>query len=302
MIEKTDGLEPGLYKKIDEEIYHGMAGCSQSRLKTILNWSPAHLAYAIENPGEDTTEAKYLGTAIHKALLEPDLFNQTYAVAGPCAGTTAKGQPCGNTGKVRSGGLWFCGKHPPEYADDILQLNQAQWDACVGIRDKAYSRTRSRALLECGSRKELTAVWTDEETGIVCRARYDILSDDGYIIGDLKSTQSAEDRAFSNSIYKFGYYIQASFYLWGARVLGVPSDIFAILAVEKKPPYECQVFEVHGEVIEAGEKEMRPLLRRYAECLEKNEWPGYPDKAIPVSLPPWSWKQIEARAFEAEVE
>jgi hypothetical protein len=43
------------------------------------------------------------------------------------------------------------------------------------------------------------------------------------------------------------------------------------------------------EALNAGWKEIEPLLDVYRKCLETNEWPGYADRVLDIALPAWAW-------------
>ena len=61
-----------------DEVYRKSPGVSQSTLKKMA-LSPAKCLWDMEHP-RPPSEAQELGTAIHAALLEPELFNKTYTV------------------------------------------------------------------------------------------------------------------------------------------------------------------------------------------------------------------------------
>ena len=294
---------PGLYPNTPDTVYHSWAGASQSRLKVLKDRSPAHLRYEMDHPKEPTP-AQIVGSAIHDAILLPDVFKDRYAAAGQCEAITGKGTRCTNTGSVSHGGRWFCGvkgHDPGGLPDQAVVLPASDYAACIGIRDRVWQHPDAQVLLDC-QRKELSAIWDDEGSGVRCKGRLDGLSDDGQIVVDIKSTTDASKGAFSSAIYNYGYYVQAAHYLRGANTLEIPAKMFGIIAVEKEPPYELAVYEVHGEAIDAGVVELRPLLELYRQCLETDTWPGYPEGAIPITLPPWAWRQVEQRAREAKEE
>jgi hypothetical protein len=115
---------------------------------------------------------------------------------------------------------------------------------------------------------------------------------------DVKSTVSARRAEFERSIFTFGYFRQGSHYLASARARRLPARHFSIIACEKTPPYAVGVYRLTEGAIQAGDDQIRPLLRRYAECMESGDFPGYPDEVIDVSLPDYAWRQIEEQAAE----
>lgn len=293
-------LKPGLYRDIPGDTYFQLPGVSQSKLSHMAQWTPRHLKYREDNPDDpEESDALALGSAIHDAVLLPEVFADQYMTAGPCEGVTGKGKQCSNSGKGRFGGHWFCGTHAPkdQEFDGGVVLSAKEHEKCVGARDSVRSDPDAMALLDC-ERHELTAVWRDAETGLLCRGRFDCLSDDGTIVSDLKKTRCAKRSSFERSLFSYYYHLQAAMYVGGARTLGLPAEVFWFIAVEDFPPYCLCLFEVHGEALEAGEKELRTLMRQYAECVEKNHWPSY-ESPQHITLPGYAWAQIEERVDES---
>lgn len=72
-------MKPGIYTadQLPNEEYHALDAISKSDLDKI-NRSPAHYKYAKENP-TPPTPAMERGTAVHMAVLEPELFARSYA-------------------------------------------------------------------------------------------------------------------------------------------------------------------------------------------------------------------------------
>ncbi len=296
-------LDPGLHPDIPETVYHAMPEASQSSLRTLLVRSPAHAMEARKQEAK-TTPSKRLGSAVHCAVLQPDLFSDHYAVAGQCAAVKKDGSRCANTGARRFGEEWFCnvrGHAPDTGADELgAVLTPEEWNKCMAIRDNAARHKDIQALLRQSSRRELTAVWIDEETGVKCKARFDLPSDDGVLITDVKTTRDASRAAFSAAVYRYGYYFQGAHYCRGAYANGMPAEIFGIIAIENEPPYAVAIYEVEGEALDAGLAEVRTALQEWSSCEVEGEWPAYGQGVTRLSLPPWSWKQIEERVEALE--
>jgi len=296
-------LGVGLFSGVAEDIYHQLPGVSQSQLKYMSEWSPKHLKWKKDHPDDpEESDTLALGGAVHDAVLLPDVFDAQYMTAGPCEGVTGKGNQCSNAGKDRFGGHWFCGTHAPkdQERDGGVVLTAREYEVCMGIRGSVHTDPDASVLLNC-ERKELTAVWEDEATGLLCRGRFDCLSDDGTVITDLKTARSAKPELFNKAVYQYGYNLQAYHYLSGARALGLPAEVFACIPVEKVEPFCLCVGQVDDEAVEAGGKELRVLMRRFAECAESGHWPGYRSPTV-FTLPAYAWKQIEERVDNAEVE
>jgi|10_taG_2_1085330.scaffolds.fasta_scaffold00341_30 exodeoxyribonuclease VIII len=292
MIELPDD---GLIEDVPDDVYHSWAGASQSRLKSLGEKSPQHMMYGMTNP-TDQTPAMKLGTAAHAAILQPVEFVKRYATTGQCvAKTKSKGTRCTYDGKQRIGGKWYCGRHAEDVdGDDLIALDRDDFHKCLAMRDAVHSHPTASVLLQSGL-SELSAVWRDPEFGVRCKARIDHLAPDGSILVDIKTTYDASPEFFTRRIFTSGYYLQAAHYLTAVNVHDIPADLYAIVAVENEPPHAVVVYQLDEEAIDAGRKELRPLLKRWAECEANGSWPSYPDEAVNITLPPWAWKQIEGR-------
>lgn len=297
---------PGIHPATPMEDYHRWPAASNSRL-TKLRRSPAHLKACLEQPPEDT-QALMIGRAIHCAILEPDVFDARYTVAQQCGATKrGDGQRCTNAGILYSSTLgWLCGVHlkgaPAGIDASRVVLTETDYATCLGIRDSAFRHPSACALLSAEGRPELSALWTDPQLGIPCKARFDYHTPvfAGGAIVDVKSTKDAGRREFERSIFTLGYHRQAAFYLDGASVLHLDADHFVFVAVEKEPPYAVATYRLTEGALDAGREQLRPLLQRYAECSLLGTWPAYADDIQDIALPDWAWRQIEDESTEID--
>lgn len=291
-------MKPGVYPNMPMEQYHAIDAASNSRL-TRLRQSPAHLRSYLDEPKKDT-KALVIGRAAHTTILEPDMFDSTFRVAQQCMSQTAKLERCSKMGTQYYGDLlgWRCSTEAhsrglPTPDTELLALPEADFIACQGMRRAVMGRATARGLLTGAEDVEVSLVWVDAETGVLCKARPDVLNRRLNTIADLKSTRDASEREFARSIFTYGYHRQGAFYLDGATTLGIEVEHFAILPVEKVPPFASATYRLTEGAIDAGRDQLRTLLARYAECLATNTWPAYPDEVRDVSLPDYAWRQIE---------
>ncbi len=74
-------MQPGIYRNISNEQYHGGPGVSKSGLDLIAR-SPAHFHAAMTAANDnESTPAQQLGTAFHCLVLEPAVFAREYTLA-----------------------------------------------------------------------------------------------------------------------------------------------------------------------------------------------------------------------------
>lgn len=270
--------EPGLYPDVDADEYRRWPLASQSILKILRDRSPAHAREAMLNPPEPTPALR-LGEAVHMAVLQPDLFMERYVVAPEVDRRTKAGREAWEE---------FLAEHESKRI-----LTSQEWAQCIAMRDAVRSHSIASKLL--WGEAEVSAVWRDPDTGVMCKGRFDDIARGIGALVDLKTTMDASKGAFTRAIYEFGYYIQAAMYLRGAQTLGLNVKFFTFIAVEKTPPYGVAVYHVRDDAIDAGVQELRPLLETFARCQQTGRWPGYAEEAVEISLPPWAWSQIEER-------
>jgi hypothetical protein len=150
-----------------------------------------------------------------------------------------------------------------------------------------------------GGKPEQTMVWQDPGTGVWCRARIDWLHDDLSAIDDLKTTtRSAHPEAFAKNLYSYGCDVQAALYLRGINATRERRDHrthWRWIVVETSPPYGLSVIEPGPAVLELADAKVDAALKLWAECLERDSWPGYPTKVATAELPAWEEARWLAR-------
>lgn len=266
----TTPVERGLFPGVPAEEYHSWDAMSASRLKILRSKTPAHLRAEMLNPREPT-EALILGQAIHAAVLEPDLYRSSFCVVAPR--NTKKG-------KEEAAAAKEAGK---------TALTRAQAETVEAVRHAVRSHPKIGRILDGNA--ELSAVWDDPDTGLLCKARFDDTCRWGRAIVDLKTTRSAMAGDFSRSAFDLGYHLQAAHYLAGANLLGIEASSFVIVAVEKDPPFAVQVFMLEPKAIELGKFELARLKEIYHDCISSGRWPGGTDRVELLRLPPWAERQ-----------
>lgn len=265
---------PGIHENISNEDYHRSAGISCTGLKKIAK-SPA--LFKVGGGGQ--TAAMAMGSAVHAAILEPELFASQYV-------TLAKGKD--RRSSEYKGLVEAHGESNVLVSADAYQIGAMQ-DAV-----KANPKARQWLYEEPG-RNELSVYAKDPETGIAVRCRFDRLLDRGFS-PDLKTTTDASIDGFSRIIDKFGYAFQAAFYLDVYRwATGETLDGFGFIAVEKTAPYHVMCYRLGDESIQIGRSQYREALIKYAECLDSGIWPGYDgcDDENVIELPYYAFNKFE---------
>jgi exodeoxyribonuclease VIII len=139
------------------------------------------------------------------------------------------------------------------------------------------SHPLAREVLETAEETELTVLWNMKSGGkeTLCKSRWDILCQGMGVIGDLKTTADASPEAFRRTSRKWGYDLQAAFYLMSAQTTDIHIEDMWFIAVEKKEPYGVGVYRIHPRDIAEAMKEVYRLLKKYRECEVNQSWPSH---------------------------
>jgi exodeoxyribonuclease VIII len=313
-------LKPGLYTNLSEDQYHASDGISSHGLNTIAR-SPLHYWAAYLNPEKSSkkeTPALKIGSAIHRAILEPDKFESMYirepqitdykgvldklddykeackARGLPMSGTKdvlkARIKAFLSTQELPTASFWD--ELEPQIVGSRIPLARHEYKACRAISYRVHKHPCASEIFKIGT-PEVSIYWKDLDTDVLCRGRIDWITESGHTpyIVDIKSTQNANPESFQRDVFKYGYHIQAAMYWDGLLTLGYSPDSFVFSAWEKRPPYATALYFMTDEVLEAGRNEYKKLLKVYAKCLETDNWPGYSNNIEPLILPEWYGKQ-----------
>ncbi len=263
--------------------YHAHPAISKSGLDKIAQ-SPAHYKYYKEN-GSDETKAMTFGSAFHTMILEPEKVADSLIVLPDEWLTKAQ---CGKTIADQKEEFLFKHQHK-------TIISTTEMDTAKGMAAAIEAHAAARFILRKSPGKaEPSLFWRNEELGVDCRARFDWVLENGLIV-DLKTCQCAKPEIFDRSALDFRYHVQAAFYMEAYRqVFKSEPAGFAFIAVEKSPPYPVCVYLATPDFIELGVRHYKRDLMLYAECMQKNEWPAYPDVSlVPLNLPKWAQSELE---------
>jgi len=246
------------------EVYHNLDVISKSGLD-LIDRSPAHYAY---RSTYESTRALEIGTAVHSAVLEPDLFKQTYMLLKDV--TDRRSSEYKQASKQMGGEYVLTGKEAV-----MVQM----------IQDSINMNYQAVKMLSSG-RAELSIFARDPVTDVLVMCRLDWLSDDLTAL-DLKTTTDIRD--FHKSCANYRYHVQQSFYCdvfeWAT---GQRLDAFKFLAVEKDLPCINRIFTLDTPSVDYGRKLYRQNLNEYAQCLKNDFWPMPSMDEETITLPHWA--------------
>lgn len=249
--------------------YTAIAAMNWSSLKLMAD-SPLEFHYHRDVPRADTPHFA-LGRACHCLILEPDEFAGRFGVYDAAFDKRHKAFQ-----------EWLAenpGKTP---------LKQKAWDDAHYAAEAVRKHPEASAVLR-GGRYEETITWTDEATGVACKARLDYVCPTG--LRELKTTTDIREEAFSKDATNMLYYGQLAWYDNGARAsraIGADAELPLVIAIEKTAPYDVGVYEVPLGTMDLGRSLCSSLLRSYTQCLDADWWPGKMPGRGQLTLKPWA--------------
>ena len=254
---------PGL----SNEAYHALKAVSPSQIK-VLARSPLHYFdqfLAEDREKKEPTPAMQVGTALHTAVLEPELWDATVAV------------PPHTFDRRTKVGKELAAEFERESAGKIV-LTPDDADRVRRMADAVHKHPAAKFLLELPGRREPSYTWKDPATGLECKTRPDWHSEDRRLVVDVKTTRDASREEFAKSIANFDYHVQAA----------LEAEQFLSLAIESERPYAVAVYPASGALIAAGQRRFEAAMTLLAECWASGVWPGYGDLVQdPIDLPGW---------------
>jgi hypothetical protein len=214
-----------------------------------------------------------LGSAIHSAILEPDLF-PTEFIESPDFNLRS------NAGRAEFKA--FKANHP---GATILRPEDRK--LCLAVRDAVYRHPHASALL-ADTVKEQSVYGIDPETGELVKCKVDALKNDGSMIIDVKSTDNAAPRAFGRSAHDYRYPLQTAWYndVFDAA-LGEHPPTWVFLAAEKAWPHPVGIYFIEPEQLTFYREQGRQDFHRILRCRRGQHWPDHGFQPQALVLPPW---------------
>lgn len=273
----------GLHPDMPFADYHALSAWGSSDLKTFRVGPPAMVPWRREN-GSPDTDATKLGTACHARILTPDLFDATYVVKPEdapdkptAAMLNAKKPSPASVERV----AWWAEFNRVNAGKDVLP--RAMWDTVHSIENAVTLNSRAWLSIVESTHRESSILWTDPDTGEVCKARPDWYDEDW--VYDLKVSRHAGP-ALAYRAYAEGWMHQSAHYRHGLRTLGIGARLGArLVVVNPKPPHLVYCVTVKDSALDVLTLENVNNLSKMRECRLANDWPGVPGEWTVIAPP-----------------
>lgn len=302
--------EPGIYHNVSAEDYRSWRAWNQSALKAR---TPRDMIASMV--GGDPSGALITGDRLHGAVLDrltpPDAFDEQRVVRKYRSESSGRERTLTHDASAE-----YWAEARKAYGHDVWSPDQielvAKMRAAI-MANPVASELIGSLPMEC---REVSMVWRDPTTRLLCKARLDGFDPDRRLFIDLKTAQSVDPIEMGKAAVNHGYYLQAGMYVLGGMALCPAAGInprsadYRIVAVSKEDKPQCVVYDMpddgvtyasdgsQGVWISRGVQEMRHRMSVVARCVAEAvrlreegsdpsaAWPGYP---ITARLEPPRW-------------
>lgn len=255
---------------IDDPGYFRLKSIDQSQLKQFLK-NPADWAYHRLNDDHKPTDAMKFGTAFHAYLL----------------GTSdVVSLPEGESFRSKDNQKWRADQL--EAGNIIVSYNDMQLLKRMkeGIEQTSLMPEYPdyMEIIEQGT-KEQCIEWKDRQTGLMLKAKPDLIPAGTDYLVDLKTAQKADAESFAKEVINYGYHIQTVFYR--AAVAACKPDAFdrgskapstmQFWVFEKTDACDWQPFSISDDnpITNLAATSMRQALLGIALMVKKAKEEGY---------------------------
>lgn len=246
-----------------------------------MQTSPADFIWACENRSTDT-KSKALGRLAHTLILEPHKLDSHYIASKYAEYRTNEAKAWRDSQQEK--GLTI-------YTENDL----ATAKACA---KSAINNGNFADLLErLDTSVEGETEWIDEDSGLACHGRYDLVADGE--IWDVKLTKAIEPESFFKEVIKYQYHVKMAWYMDGLNAQGYCVDTAGLMAIRNTAPHISVGYCLPASLLEEGRRVYKQLLKKLAECIEMDYWPGIKDDGFMVlPVPNWFLNAVNSRNME----
>ena len=258
--------KPGIYLDVPEADYFAFPAASNSTL-CLYEQNPGNVPWSKRAPIIEGDDATDLGSLVHCKALTPHLFNQQYIVQPLINKQSKKGKAEAEAfeWQAEQSGLKVITEALNTKADNMVASMMAHPEF-------------ERVLTAQNLNTEVTLLWVDEQTGVLCKCRCDTLIDlDGHaaVVMDLKTIAALDKIKWA--IRDHGYDRQQVHYTEGLLANGFTEVhwrfgfVSSSLALKR---YPVDFVRLRGELIEDAQFCQRKRLAGYSYSLKTNDWFG----------------------------
>lgn len=274
-------INPGCYTDLSSEEYH--ADKNSISRSALMDYEKSPYTYWAKHlnpdrPKNDPTPSMILGSCFHTAILEINKWGDIYTVMPEKKLMRDVGREEYDLNEQRIAAV-------KQNLDKRTIISMDTYRTVMEMKDKLESNHQAMHLL-LDARIENSFFWQDEHSGLLLKARPDILHDN--MIVDLKTTSDPSPRAFQNEMVKYGYHVQFAMIRDAVEAIeGRRINHFINIVIETKYPYNMAIYIIDPQAVDAGHIKYKQLCLDLKNSLTENKWQDY--GTMNIGLPKWAF-------------
>lgn len=260
-------------KKMTDSEYFSLPALSASQIKIFdkgAYWFWKSTPFNPDREESKETDALIFGKLCHCLLLEPDLFIDEYLIA--------------DFGKSRLNKKYEEAKRANP---NTILISQDEYDHAVKMMTALKEHHLASLILD-GATAEMPFVWTDKETGLLCKCKMDAIkrTKQGIIVIDYKTSSDID--SVINWPQKLQYPLQADFYCRAVKEKYGEAPIEFVFIIQSNKEGEEDIIAVANvefdtqavahDIVDAHMHEIKEKLDNYNNTLDKSIWAAYPNR------------------------
>lgn len=277
--------EPMVLRDHPAEQYHADPALSAGRVIAAHQSTWLHAMQGHGEAGEDAPSRPMVhGGAWHAWELEPAELARAYYVIPEAPADLPTNADGSVSKRSKAGKAWWADVEAEAAGRRIV--DPGMYTSIVAMTEAAHAHPVLGPLLRARTDAELSMWWTDEASGVRCKARADVVCASLGIMLDLKRT-NPHPGAFARSAGRMRHDLRAAWYLDAAAACGLPCDEYLYACVEPTAPYSVGVYRMDDADIDAARWTIDRLLGEYINHSTAGTWPSYPPEVRTVQMPAW---------------
>jgi len=256
-----------VFKDMPEKEYHASDRVSASFLKSI-HTDGAAVANEKKMHGWPESSAMRLGSLVHTAVLEPELWGQMVVVA-PCKKDTAKA---------------FTSLR--EQNPGCMVVTEEEWEKAQRIAARVLAFEDAVKVLKGDREVSVFFNLFHDGTKVAMKCRFDVLGP-GYVT-DLKTSRDASPGGFVRQVGNLAYHIQMALYHDVAKAMQDADEMrFVIVAAHTSGSHMVGCYDFGEDDLDTGRMHYRDAVTQYLTC-KRVGWPEHYTKGVMrLRLPGW---------------
>ena len=277
---KTVNKLPALIDNLPFEDYLNMPGfLHASQIKNYVPNSTGSINHNELNDLRPESDALKEGTLGHTTVLEFNDVHDRYICMPKVDGRTKEGKEMKRLAEQQAA------------AEGKELMNQDEFTRALRWRENILNDPYAKKLMANGlqGHNEVSGFW-HHELGVDACCRLDRFLPQIDTIIDAKFMREGSPESFRRDVFKYGYDMQAAWYIDGVKAITGQECDFLFLVCEKNWPWNVQLYRIEDSWIEKAREKIKKAIDKYHQwcnCTndeDRNKLKSYHEGILTITM------------------